>query len=290
LFLTQWVGGGAWSTWIGGNPLLNVYIVAIVITTFFLVIAFGCWPFQKMSLPAKGFLTLIAAYLITLVGFRLFNFDQIFLPFAGGWTPLYTTGGLLGYLSGVNPSGPIPWDQALTFYFMMVVFLFVFVHLGMWPISKFKSLMSQPALGITLFILCFALGFISFAITVWGMNLEPIRAMLYFICYAFGMLGIMFMFQMWPGRLWKGPAGGFVNLLLSAVLGIVAFFGIRAFCSMIFGPQYFVMDTASGYLFLGPDGWMAMANVMLALTFPAWAVYSPVFDFWPLPPTPAPPG
>jgi hypothetical protein len=295
VFITKFIGGSGVISSVGPiHPLMNVWIIGVVILTFFGVIAFDCWPFQKMSLPAKGFLTLLAVYLIWTAGFRLLNFDTMTIPalepvFGTIHVPAYVSGGIFANLAGVNPSGPIAWDQGMTFFFGMVVFLFVFVHLGMWPFSKFKSLMSQPTLGIVLFIACFAGALISYAIGVWGMDIDPIKMMLYYVCYAFGMLGILFMFQMWPGRLWKGPVGGFVNLLVAAVLAIIAFWGIQAFCSAVFGDAYFV-QVGHGILFAGPSGWFAMMNVMLALTFPAWAVFGPVFDFWPLPPTPAPPG
>jgi hypothetical protein len=289
LFVTRFIGGGGLMHGLGLiHPLMNVWIIGVVITTFFGVIAFGCWPFQKMSLPAKGFLTLLVVYLVWTAGFRLFNFDNVMIM-PGHTLPFYAPDGPFAGLMGVNPSGPIAWESALTFFFGMVVFLFVFVHLGMWPFSKYKSLMVQPMMGIVVFIACFIGALITYAIMVWGMDIYPIKALLYYICFAFGMLAIIFMWQMWPGRLWKGPTGGFINLLFSGVLAIIAYFGIRAFCSMIFGPEFFV-QIGHGYLAMGPDGWFAMANVMLALTFPAWAVYGPVFDFWPLPPTPAPPG
>ena len=254
-WVLKFVGGGMVS------PIVNVFIICVVIVTFFLVIGFGCWPWHKMSLPAKGFLTLISAYLIMLALFRLWNFDV----FAG--SPV----------AGIAPSGPIGWANALSFFFWMVVFLFVFVHLGMWPIHKVKGLMTQPALGITLVISCFALAFAAYAIGVWGMNLEPIYFMLVGISYAFGMLMLLFMFQMWPGRTWKGPAGSLVNLLLAVVIAIAAFYGIRQFCIGIFG--------ATNMYY--PHNWFAMANVMLALTFPMWAAHEALFDYWPLPPPPA---
>jgi hypothetical protein len=290
LFITYVIGGSGIIRDVGPiHPLMNVWIIGVVITTFFGVIAFGCWPFHKMSLPAKGFLTLLAVYLIWTAGFRLISFDYVMVA-PGVTVPFYMTGGPFAFLAGVNPSGPIAWEQMLTFFFGMVVFLFVFVHLGFWPISKFKSLMVQPIMGIVVFITCFAGALICYAIMVWGMDIYPIKVMIFYVCFAFGMLGIIFMFQMWPGRMWAGPIGGFVNLLIAAVLAIIAFWGIRAFCQMVFGAEWFVgLPTGHGYLALGPDGWFAMANVMLALTFPAWAVYGPVFDFWPLPPTPGGP-
>lgn len=303
LFIARFIGGAGIMPDIMGpvagkaiHPLMNVWIIGVVITTFFAVIAFGCWPFHKMSLPAKGFLTLLMVYLIWTAGFRLFDFSWLMVGpgFVGpdpGLVPLYQDipGAPFAALAGVNPAGPIQWEQGLTFFFGMVVFLFVFVHLGMWPISKFKSLMVQPILGIVLFIACFAGALITYAIMVWGMDIYPVKVMLYYVCFAFGMLGIIFMFQMWPGRIWPGPVGGLVNLIVAAVLAIIAFYGMQAFCQMNFGHEWF-QQIGHGYLSTpAPEGWMSMMNVMLALTFPAWAVYGPVFDFWPLPPTPGGP-
>ena len=56
------------------TPFIHVRAINTVITTFFLVIAFGMWPFNKLSLPAKGFLTLILAYVIGWLITMLFNF------------------------------------------------------------------------------------------------------------------------------------------------------------------------------------------------------------------------
>jgi hypothetical protein len=86
---------------------------------------------------------------------------------------------------------------------------------------------------------------------------------------------IMIMFQMWPGRNLKPPVGGLVNVALAIGIGIIAFYGISAFCSWHFGEA-----------FTYPNNWFSMANVMLGLTFPAWAAYAIFWDFWPLPPTP----
>lgn len=284
-WLLKFVGGGA-----GNHPLVAVFIICVVIVTFFMVIAFGCWPFHKLSLPAKGFLSLLVIYLIMLPIFRLFNFDRLAAGFPDGvpWAgvpatppdiPFYSAGGPMAALAGVNPGGPIGWEAALTFMFWMVIFLFVFVHLGMWPISKVKGLMTQPALGITLVILTFGLAFAAYAVGVWAIGLEPIRFMLIGISYAFGMLMLIMMFQMWPGRTWKKqPTWGLVNLLLAVVIAIVAFYGIRGFCNVVFTSDFMVY----------PFEWFAMANVMLALIFPMWAVHEALFDYYPLPPTPAP--
>ena len=43
------------------QPFTNVYSITVVITTFFLVIAFGLWPFGKLTLGSRGWLTLLLA-------------------------------------------------------------------------------------------------------------------------------------------------------------------------------------------------------------------------------------
>jgi len=289
MFLFYVIGGGH-----SAAPMLGAFIIMAVIVTMFWVIAFGCWPFHKMSLPAKGLLTLMSSYLLLMAGFRLFNFDTVGIgapppPFVPGRVPLAVEGGLHPELAGINPGGPVTWDYGLVFFFIMIVFMFAFLTLGFWPFSKFKSLMVQPVMGLAIFLSCFVLALICYGIMIWGMDLAPMRVMIYFVCFAFGMLGIIFMWQMWPGRSWPQPRGGFINLLLAVVLAIIAFYGMRAFVAMLFGWDWFVLDSASGYLTAGPFGWFALATACLGLTFPAWAIYSPAWDFWPLPPTPGPP-
>ena len=86
--------------------------------------------------------------------------------------------------------------------------------------------------------------------------------------------------RMWPGRALKSPvAGGFLNIILGIVVAFIAFWAIHAFCNWHFG-------AAMKY----PFNWMTVANVMLAITFPIWAAFSGFFNYWPLPPSPPPPG
>jgi hypothetical protein len=262
------------------QPFTNIYVIETVNVTFFAVIAFAMWPFNKMSLPAKGFLTLICVYLVMWAGLRLFNFSILSYPTGVnpspiGAVPFYGENGPLAIFAGIAPSGPFGWESAMSFFFWMVLFLLVFTALDMWPFSQAPSLMKQPILGITLFITCGVCTGIAYIISVGVMKVEPLRFMLDGVCYLFGLLMIMIMFQMWPGRNLKPPVGGLVNVALAIGIGIIAFYGISAFCSWHFGEA-----------FTYPNNWFSMANVMLGLTFPAWAAYAIFWDFWPLPPTP----
>ena len=275
----KWIGNGA------AHPLTNVYIISVVCLTFWAVIGFGMWPFHNMSPPAKGFLTLIFVFLIMWLGLKLFNFSMLSFPTGvnpadpAGGVPFYAKGGPLAVFAGIAPKGPFGWESALAVWFWFLVFLFSFVLLGMWPINKSPSLMKQPAMGITLFVICGILAVISFIIGVTSMKIEPVRFLLHGVCYLFGVLMIMTMFEMWPGRTLKSPvAGGFVNIILAIILAVIGFYVIHAFCNWHFGE-------AMKY----PFNWMTVANVMLAITFPIWAAFSGFFNYWPLPPSPPPP-
>jgi len=273
----KWIGNGV------AQPLTNVYIISVVCLTFWAVIAFGMWPFQNLSLPAKGFITLICVLLIMWLGLKLFDFSVLAYPTGvnpapEGPVPFYAKGGPLEAFAGIAPSGPFGWESALAFWFWQLLFLFAFVMLDMWPFNKVPALMKQPLMGITLFVVCGVLACIAFIIGVGSMKIEPIRFLLHGVCSLFGLLMVIMMFQMWPGRTLKSVAGGFLNIGLGIVIAIIGFYVIQAFCNWHFGP-------AMKY----PFNLMAIANVMLAITFPIWAAFSGFFDYWPLPPTPPPP-
>jgi hypothetical protein len=280
LGLVNFSAGGA------ATPFIQVRAIVTVITTFFLVIALGMWPFQKLSLPAKGFLTLICAYVIAWLITLLFNFSLLSNP-QGIITspvnpvPLYAEGGPLAAFANIAPMGPFAWESALLFYFCVFTFLFCFVALQFWPFSKSPKLMKQPVMGIVVIISCLILGIILYFIGVSALKIAPLRFLLYLVSFLFGLLMFLFMFQMWPGRAIKSPAGcGFLNIILSIIAGIIAYHLLLAFCTSHFG-----LEAMKQY----PNDVFATANLMLGLVFPAWAMYAVAWDFWPLPPTPPPP-
>jgi len=280
LGLVNFSAGGA------ATPFIHVRAIVTVITTFFLVIALGMWPFQKLSLPAKGFLALICAYVIGWLITLLFNFSMLsypqgIKPSPVDPVPFYAEGGPLAPFANIAPMGPFAWESALLFYFCVFVFLFCFVALQFWPFSKSPKLMKQPVMGIVVIISCLILGTILYFIGVSALNIAPLRFLLYLVSFLFGLLMFLFMFQMWPGRAIKSPAGcGFLNLILSVIAGIIAYHLLLAFCNSHFG-----LEAMKQY----PTDVFATANLMLGLVFPAWAIYAVAWDFWPLPPTPPPP-
>ena len=265
------------------QPFSNVYEISTVIVIFFFLIAFGMWPFARFPRPLNGFLVIIASYLIMWAGFKLFNFSMLSFPTGVnpspiGAIPFYADGGPMATFAALAPMGPFAWESALACWFWSVIFLLVFDALDMWPFHKVPGLMKQPVMGIVVTLSSLALSVIAFAIGVGAIKMEPLRFMLDGVCFLFGLLMLQMMFQSLPGRKLKQPAGGFLNVAISIIIGVIGFYIVQAFCNWHFGEamQY-------------PDNIFAIANIMLGLTFPAWAVYSTFFDFWPLPPTPPPP-
>ncbi|RLF56603.1 MAG: hypothetical protein DRN37_07960 [Thermoplasmata archaeon] len=266
------------------QPFTNVYSITVVITTFFLVIAFGLWPFGKLTLGSRGWLTLLLAYVAMWFVFKLFNFDLLSYPtgtfiFPAKAVPFYAPGGPLAPFADIAPSGPFRWEAALAFYFWMLVFLFAFAAMEMWPFRKSAAIMKQPLLGIILVIVCGIFSAIAWAIGVGALKTEPLRFLLYGVCFLYGLLMFLTMLQMWPGRALPSPAGAIVNMLIAIGIGIVAYYAYKAFALWHFG------EAAMQY----PNSVFVLANMMLGLSFPAWACYADIWDFWPLPPTPPPP-
>lgn len=273
----NFLSGGA------AQPFTNLYLIGTVIVVFFLILAFGLWPFDKLSVSVRGWFTLILAFLLMWFFLKLFNFS--FLSFPTGVNPspvdpvpFYAEGGPLQAFAAMAPKGPVPWESAISFLVWMFVFLFVFVNLGMWPFSKSAKMMKQPLFGFVLTITCAVLALIAFFIGTISLKIEPLSLLLWGVCWVFGVLMLMTMFQMWPGRIFKQPTWGFVNILLAIFIGIVAYHGYKSFAIWHFGETM-----------VYPNNIFILAGMMLGITFPAWAAYSDLFDFWPLPPTPPPP-
>ncbi|MBW1707135.1 MAG: hypothetical protein JRJ86_18580, partial [Deltaproteobacteria bacterium] len=104
-FFVNFLASGA------ATPFIGIQGVITVCVTFYLVIAFGMWPFSKLSLPAKGFLTLILAYIIGWFVTMLANFSV--MTHAKGIiespvfkVPFYAKGGPFEVFAGIAPMGP----------------------------------------------------------------------------------------------------------------------------------------------------------------------------------------
>jgi hypothetical protein len=238
------------------------------------------WPFSKLAVPARGFLTLIASYIIVIFGIRLFNFSLLSYPTGVNPAPLapvpfYAAGGPMAAFQHLAPQGPVAWESALTFGLWVAFLTFTCVLLEFWPLSKSAKLMKQPIMGL-LVLACTATGaFIVYRIGVGILHIEPLRLMYGGVCYAFGLLIVLVLFQRWPGRMIAGPAGAFLNVGLAVLIAYAGYHGVAAICAWHFGALPY------------PANIFAMATFMLGLNFPMWVAYADLFEFWPLPPADA---
>ncbi len=255
------------------HPYVTIHTIMSIITMFFLLFAFNFWPFNKLSLPAGGFLFIIAAYAIALLLIQLYDFSVLSYP-AGlnpspvEAVPFYQEGGPLAALPA--PFGLFLWEHGITFALWAVSFLWSFALLGMWPFNQLK--IQQPLWGLIVTVVCLALSGIAFSIGVYLLKIEPLTFMSYGVSFVFGILLTFTLFQMWPGSSWGPVTGGFVNLAFSVIVAIVGYYSIRAFCLWHFGDAM-----------VYPDSVLAINTMMLAVLFPLWAAYGDLFDFWPLP-------
>jgi len=285
MFLVGTVACFAILGFMGGGvhqPLTSAYAISTVIMTAVAVCSFGMWPFSKMSVPARGFLTLLACYLIVLFGIQLYNFSVLSYPTGVNPSPVdpapfYAPGGPLAAFADVAPKGPVAWESALAFWLWIAILTFTAVLFEFWPFNKSPKLMKQPVLGILVFASCMVIAYIAFTIGVGVMQVEPLRFMYIGVSYAFGLLMILVLFQRWPGRLLKSPGGAFLNLCLAIVIGYIGYHAVGAVCNWHFGKAM-----------VYPSSVFAMGNLMLGINFPLWVAYADIWDFWPLPPTPAP--
>lgn len=270
----RFIGGGA------AHPLTIVFAICCVVLTVVATASFGLWPFARLSLPAKGFLTLIAVYVVVHFGIQLFDFSLLSYPEgvnppSGPAAPFFAAGGPLAAFEHLAPKGPIPWESALTVWLWVAFLTFTCVVLEFWPFSKFPGIMKQPAMGIAVFVSTFAGAWIVYRIGVGLMHMEPLRLMYAGVSYAFGLLLILVLFQRWPGKLLPGPAGAWLNVAAAVVIAYLGYHGVISICRWHFGELPYPMNV------------FAPATFMLGLNFPLWVAYADLWEFWPLPPAEA---
>jgi hypothetical protein len=167
----------------------------------------------------------------------------------------------------------------IAYMLWIMVPMWILVHTGMWPISKFPRLMKQPIMGIVFTLICCVIGYVALKVGIDAMSIEPLKFLVIGISYIFGLLMLLTVFQTWPGSTMKQPLGGLVNAIVGIPLGIIGYYGILAFCNWHFGVKAMVY----------PNNMFAIGGVMLGITFPVWVLYTGFWDFWPLAPTPPPP-
>ena len=246
------------------GPIPSQYAVIVVPTTFLLAIAFGGWPFTRISrnMGKAGFMLLVVSYLLTYVLFRIF-FNYEFLQGA----PVYLSSAPHGLFNGVT---------ALVFYVTVLAGMFLLLHFDLWPLNKWPSLMKQPRLGILWTLIAVIAGSIVMWVTVERLALDPMYVLTRITApFIFGTIVVLNMLQ---GSLFaplRQPLKGLANTTLAAVAGALLAQVYGRVDRVIVGVE--LPSGAPGYEY---ELWLV--NALLSVTFPFLIVHAAYFAFWPL--------
>jgi hypothetical protein len=244
-------------------PMVIQAIITSVVATFFLVIVWGGWPWSLVRNRLVGGLGLLAtAYVVNFVLFKvLFNYG--FASGAPFYKPSLDPGGLFN-----------AWD-ATVFAVTALAVMFLFLHLDLWPFTRFGSFMRQPVLGIVWTLTSVVIGGALFWVGTSGFGMEaPVFLVRVPIPFIFGSVVLLNMLQ---GSLFGGlrqPVKGLVSAAAASVVGGVLALGYSAMMPVVTG------DLASGAP--GFDAELWLANALLAVTFPVMAWAGDFFGLWPL--------
>jgi hypothetical protein len=252
------------------GPIPSHYAVIVVPTTFFLAIAFGGWPFTRMSRNGGviGTAVLIAAYLITYGLFRLaFNYD-----FMQG-APVYLASA---------PSGLHNAVMALVFYVTMLAGMFLVLHFDLWPLTKAPAVMKQPLLGIIWMLVSLAVAAAVMQVTTVSMSKDPMWVLTRVTApFIFGTIVVLNMLQNSLFAKMRQPLKGVANVIAAVVIGAAL------------GQAYgYFSDWYFNELPMGQPGYeyeIWLVNALLSVTFPFLIFEAAYFNYWPLPAQPASP-
>jgi hypothetical protein len=247
------IGGGAIS------PVSNIFMINTVTLVVIGSPLLEFWPFAgRWSKPWAGLGWFILMYAISLILFRtLFNFTALSNE---AW-----------YSPRIDPGGQFFAQIPLTIIVMGLPFAYAFLHLQMWPLAGWK----QPWRGLVTCATVWALAGLMFYVTVVRLGFGAVEAQVKFGVFGvFGMIIWIMMLETWPGKTLPQPFGGLVKIVPAILLSIGMFYFVRGFAGWVFP------DSAA----LQGDGlYQWMATVALGICFPFFALYTGMFQAWPLP-------
>jgi hypothetical protein len=235
----------------------------VVPTTFWLAIMLGGWPFARLTSNAiaSGLLTLVAAYVITYLVFRLF-FNYDFLRGA----PVYLASAPQGMFNGV---------AALVFYTTALAAMFLVLCFDLWPFTLSAGLMGQPVLGLVWTAMTLVLGGGAMSVGVQSIGMDPMIFLTRVpVPFIFGSIVVLNMLQNSLFASLGQPIKGVLNAVVAAVAGG----GLAAMYRAL-------APAVTGALPSGPPGYeqeIWLANALLSVTFPFLIFYAAYFAFWPL--------
>ncbi|ADU48695.1 hypothetical protein [Intrasporangium calvum] len=244
-------------------PMVIQAIITSVVVTFFLAIVWGGWPWSLVRNKLVAGVGLLAtAYVVNAVLYSvLFNYE--FAKGAPFYQPSLDPGGLFN-----------AWDVTV-FAVTALAVMFLFLHLDLWPLTRFGSVMRQPVLGIVWTLATVVIGGALFWLGTRGLGMAaPVFLVRVPIPFIFGSVILLNMLQ---GSLFRGmrqPVKGLVGAAAAAVAGSLLALGYALLMPLVTG------ELGSGAP--GFDAELWLANALLAVTFPAMAWAGDFFGLWPL--------
>ena len=245
------------------GPIPSHYAVIVVPTTFWLTIVMGGWPFNRVSANpiVGGLLTLIAAYVVTFVVFRIF-FNYDFLQGA----PVYLQSAPKGMFMGVT---------ALVFYVTALAVMFLVLCFDLWPLTLFPGIMKQPVLGVVWTVIVLAGAAIAISVGVNRAGADPMAFLTEVtVPFIFGSIIVLNMLQNSLFARMTQPIKGVMNTIAAAAVGLILAHFYISLVPMVSGPL------TSGPPAYDREIWVA--NALLSVTFPFLIYHAVFFGFWPL--------
>jgi hypothetical protein len=246
------------------NPVLIQCIIVSVVVMFWLGIMWGGWPFTTVfrNPVASGFAALVASYVLNLALFRLlFNYD--FLKEAPVYVP------------SLDPQGLFSAWNVLVFYVTCLAVMFLMLHFDLWPLTKFKTVMAQPVLGLVWTGIVLLLGGAFFLTGTQLLQMDVVEFLVRVpIPFIFGTIVVLNMLQ---NSLFSGlaqPLKGIANAVTAAAAGTALAMLYRQLSGLVTGPL------ASGPPAYEAEIWLASA--LLSVTFPFLIFHAELLGFWPL--------
>ena len=244
--------------------MLAMCLIISVLTTFWLVVMWGGWPFTKLikNLVAAGVTMLVAAYAINYLFFRVF-FNYSFMR------------GAPVYVPALDPQGLFNAWNALVFYITVIGIMFWDLNFDLWPFTLSPALMKQPALGIVWSLSALVFGGLVFYIGVGLLGMDVVSFMVKVpIPFIFGTIIVLNMLQNSLFAKFTQPFKGLLNVIASAVIGSVL--------AWIYGS---LAPIVTGIVNAGPPSYdfeIWLASALLAVTFPFLIFFAEFFKMWPL--------
>lgn len=239
------------------------FIIMSVPISFWLTVILGGSPFSKVRSPVLGgALVLVATYLIDAVIYRLLvNYD-----FLRG-TP--------AYVESLDPHGPFGVWTVLVFIVTCMAAGLLLLQLGLWPLSRWSRIGSQPLGGLVVTAVMMAIS----ALVLWvGLHVlglaEPVLLTSVTVPFLFGSIVVLIMLEGSAYPRLRQPVRGLATIVTAIVVGQL----LAALYLWLSGPL--PGDLVSGPPTFEKQLWLASA--LLAVTFPLLSFYLDFFALWPL--------